>query len=247
MTTSKLTRCTKNSSVPPRYGHNLPSQLFVRKFSSDVENNPSSDLTSIAQGNDRKECAICKKYSQGPCGSLFTSWLNCIDASDPSSKSSACDDLILKLDKCLKENEKYYEDVDVYDDEEVVRNESRWKSFITELESDNDVKLKDFPSESEPEMQYRLKDKMGIIMFYPTYAKEGSKHILVLGYVKDQNGTILAGASSDELVEYEGMYMLRFRADKESRDIKACAVYMEADNDEIDDVIIYERIERIPV
>ena len=246
LTVKASTTCEKNvSAVPPRFGEHIPRKLLAKDFSDDRSN--SNDFTSKIPLKDRNECMICKKYSQGPCGGQFTAWLNCVDSKN--SETSACDDLLVEFDKCLKKNESYYENVDVHEDEDF-ENENKWKSFISELEAENDEQItraKEFPKHNIPEMQFRLRDKTGVIMFHPKYIQDGSEKILVLGYVKDQNDVVLAGASSDEFIEYDGKLMLRFRTNETSSEVKACAIYMEPDQEEINEVVIYQRLERIPL
>ena len=246
LTVKASTGCEKNASaVPPRFGERIPRKLLA-KDSSDGRSS-SNDFTSKIPLKDRNECVICKKYSKGPCGELFTAWLNCVDANN--SETSACDDLIAEFDKCLKKNESYYENVDIHHDEDF-ENENKWKSFILELEAVNDeqiTQVKEFSKRNIPEMQFRLRDKMGVIMFHPKYMQGDSEKLLILGYVKDQNDVVLAGASSDELIEYGGKLMLRFRTNEISSEVKACAIYMSPDKKKIDEVVIYQRIERIPL
>lgn len=192
-----------------------------------------------------------KKYSQGPCGKLFKKWLDCID--ENSGKESICDELVPSLDKCLKQYDDYYENVNIYendDDEEV--NLNHWIEFIASLESgeEHEIVFKDFPPEIVPQLQIRLKKMIGVIEYHPKMLRDGKEYNLVLGYAKDNTGNILAAASFDELVEYEGMLILRFHASNDTQHVMTCGIYMESNdknNENTEKVVIYSRNEQLPV
>jgi len=108
------------------------------------DKNDNGDDMNISgnRNRNRSECAMCKKYSRGPCGALFTKWLDCIDEHDndktniitnnntegnegngdkePKSNSqsqSLCDKFIPPLNECLKEHQDYYDNINFYDDD----------------------------------------------------------------------------------------------------------------------------------
>ena len=235
--------------MPPRFGSRIPYHFLndkKRYFNTTAEKR-SNFPEDIPVKGDRSECAMCKKYSRGPCGNHFTKWLDCIDAN--SGNESNCDDLVLTLDRCLKKNQEYYDKINAYDDEGEDLDQSKWNDFISDLESDQEeaIPIESFPPDKVPDIQIRLEKKLGVIQFHPKMERKKSEHSLVLGYVKDQNGTVLAGASADELVSNDGMYLLRFHTSNDTKDVVVCAIYMDTNEDEKNSVIIYRRVERLPV
>jgi hypothetical protein len=244
------TKCDKGT-VPPQFGSRIPFFLVnhqKRYFNTTTGTMKKSNFPDdIPSKEDRGECLVCKKYSRGPCGTHFKKWLECIDTN--SGNEAVCDELVLPLDQCLKKNQEYYDNINAYDTEDKDEDENRWKDFILELESgeEESIMYDQFPPDKVPDMQIRLEKKMGIIQFHPEITRNGSKHLLMLGYVKDQDSTILAGASADELVDFDEMRVLRFHTSNNTRDIVACAIYTVANDDTPDDIIIYRKVERLPV
>ena len=240
------TRCEK-SPMPPRFGRVIPYHFMVNQ--KRLFNDSNKIGSNIPTKEDRNECLVCKKYSQGPCGKLFTKWLDCID--ENSGKESICDQLVLSLDKCLKQYDEYYDNISIYDndsDEEV--NLDHWKEFILSLESgqEHEIVFKDFPPEIVPQLQIRLQKMIGVIEYHPKILRYGREYNLVLGYAKDNKGNILAAASSDELVEYEGMLILRFHTSNDTQHVKTCGIYMESNDKKSQNnekVVIYRRTERL--
>lgn len=232
------TECEK-SHMPPRFGSTIPYYLlFDRKRDFSV--------TSGVINDDREQCVICKKYSQGPCGKLFKKWLECVDMN--KGKESQCDDLVAPLDKCLKLHEEYYNTIDLYDDSEEKSNINKWKEFILKLEAGDEhpVSFDNFPTEIIPHIQIRLETMMGMIEFYPKVKKSDNEYTLILGYAKDDKGEILAAASASEFYSFAGMPSLRFRATKNTKDIFCCAIYMDVNDEEAGNIIVYRRIESLP-
>lgn len=307
---------------PPLYGKSIPYYIIKRDMSSEsgIFNNGKKgtgssqrDMDSISKaskegntstdnaegaGNEknRSDCPLCQKYSQGPCGTLFTKWMDCIDRhqtqtstssksnkSDGDESQSECDHLMIPLDQCLKEHEEFYDKISLYTDDNDITEDSisDWKGFILDLEkaasttsassSSSEVKpqLQLFPNSIEPEMQLRPKQNMGAAMFHKT---DGQDRILLLAYVKDQDGHLLGAGSVEDLFDFQGQYVLRFRVSSSSgsgsssgssvssdgtskksgsKDVTAYALYQNecesTDEDrEDEDVVIYHKTERIP-
>lgn len=104
-------------------------------------------------------------------------------------------------------------------------------------------------------------------MFHKT---DGQDRILLLAYVKDQDGDLLGAGSVEDLFDFQGQYVLRFRVSSPSgsdsgssvssdgtskksgsKDVTAYALYQNecesTDEDrEDEDVVIYHKTERIP-
>lgn len=244
---NRNTICEK-SPVPPQFGRMIPHHLLLgqkRQFNS-TSKIGSNTSGGIPIKEDRNECLVCKKYSQGPCGKLFTKWLNCID--ENNGKESICDELLLPLDKCLQKHEEYYKKINIYENIGENVNVNYWKEFIVSLESgqEQDIVFEDFPPEIVPQVQIRLEKMVGVVQYHPKLLRDGKDCNLILGYVKDNKGNILAGASFDELVDYEGMLVLRFHTSADTQDVITFGIYMESHEKNTKNIVIYKRAERLP-
>jgi hypothetical protein len=183
---------------------------------------------------------MCKKFSQGPCGKLFLNWLTCID--NNNSNESICDKQLSPLDECLKKHEEYYANVDAYAEEGEENYRTNWEEFILNLESgdEKEVKFEDFPTIRKPLLQFRPQKMLGTIEFH----QEVRDKQLILGYAKDDKGNILAAASSEELLESDKLYCLRFNAIENTTSVIVSAVYM--DLNDSNDIVLYRHVERLP-
>lgn len=252
---SRLTNVTMCDRGPPRYGKKIPLYLLPRRdFSGGSStNNSDGDSSLVPSGGtpsetilsvpkeDRGDCPLCKKYSKGPCGELFKKWLECLDKNEGNEIN--CDVLMAPLDKCLKKNEAYYDKISLYDDNDDEKTIEKWKEFIEEMEGEATTIIRDFDKETEPEMQLRLERQMGAAMFR---SKIGNK-ILLLAYVKDQDGNILGAGSSEELYSFQGQLVLKFGADESCKDVIAHGLYGNEDDDDTEnDIIIFRKMERMP-
>lgn len=231
-----------NVKIPPRFGVFVPRHLLPKDKRSLTTIISKDDTThmidNISQSSSKRtDCPMCKKYSQGPCGDLFTSWLSCIDSNVGNEQK--CDDYVQKLKSCLDNHNDYYEQIDAYgeskDENEDVSIE-RWKSFISDLEQDGSFRMFDKEEKQyQPDMQVRLQSKMGAAMFHPNIKDD----ILLLVYVKDQDGNILGAGSVDELFYWnetdalddkehdanDGRFILRFRVEDDTTQVTVYALY----------------------
>ena len=226
--------------APPRYGKSIPYHLISRKLSNRTVHVPATkndDILSISKEN-RSDCPLCKKYSQGPCGTLFQQWLECIDANE--GEEHKCDPLVVPLDKCLKDNKELYDKISLYDDDNDEDAVEKWREFIQQVEGEDGIKYKPFEEKLQPEMQLRPKSQMGAAMFHPKVDDQ----VLLLAYVKEQDGNLLGAGSVEDLFEFQDQYVLRFSVTGECRDISAHGLY--GYEDDRDDVVIYRKTERIP-
>ena len=265
----------ERSRQPPLYGKSIPYHLISYRNASskssppvsvgEINPPPSEDKDNIksilkaddTKGKDRNECPQCKKYSQGPCGQLFTKWMDCIDANE--GDESKCDDLIVPLDECLKSNKAFYDKISLYEDDNEMTQDSigKWENFIYDLEEggrtdqdDINCKFKPFEKDFQPEMQLRPEQNMGAAMLHQ---KDGIDRILLLVYVKDQDGNLLGAGSVEDLFEFHGQYVLRFRVSSDCRDVTTHGLYRNECEGESDDenggdedVVVYRKTERIP-
>lgn len=186
---------------------------------------------------------MCKKYSQGPCGEIFNDWLSCIDSNMGSEQN--CDEYAKRLKECLDRHNQYYDTIDSYGETQDAKDDEniqKWRLFVDELEQDG--KMITFEDGTHPpEMQIRLKSKMGAAMFHPNISTTGD--ILLLVYVKDQHGELLGAGSVDELFYWNefnnedknhhtsllkeddenGKLILRFRVDDKTTHVNLYALY----------------------
>ena len=185
---------------------------------------------------------MCAKYSKGPCGKLFQKWIKCIDAGE--GDESKCDSLVAPLDECLKQHQDHYDKISIYDDDDDQEAIAKWRDFILEIEQEDGIRFKAFMGNHEPEMQLRPKTNMGAAMFLPKIADE----VLLLAYIKDQDGNLLGAGSVEDLFPFQDQYVLRFGTSSQCKDITVHALYGYQDdsNGSHDDVTIYTKTERVP-
>jgi hypothetical protein len=243
--TTNTTTCQSSSnnnkrrSVPPQFG----TSVRYKHASS-----------SISETNDSNEdCPICRKYSQGPCGTIFRQWLTCTDANkgiDPETKQewhlTKCSHLATPLAQCLQKHESYYENLDIYneDDDENENDDMKdlkeaWQNVIKEVEQKD---RQSFPPEIVPELQVRPTTNTGMAAFVYQYKEK----TLILAYVKDNDtGELLAAGSLEDLWEWEenGYGVLRLALPETTRSVTAYALY-QADTPE--EEILYVKPQRVP-
>jgi len=275
-TTSTTTR--KTPAAPPRFGKSMPHHLLSRPFTTStttkdipIPTNTTNKEDSIQQqqsilvskskaGEKRDEsaCPLCKKYSQGPCGKLFQQWIECIDANENEGDASKCDSHVVPLDKCLKEHQEYYDKISIHDNEDDNDQVAidKWKDFILAIEQEDGIKYRPFsPSHDdahahahEPEMQLRPKSNMGAAMFHPEMVDQ----VLLLAYIKDQDGNLLGAGSVEDLFPFQDQYVLRFGVTEKCKDITAHALYGYKDGSDGSDhgsdesLTIYTKTQRVP-
>ena len=267
---------------PPRFTRRLPrmainSHTGRRSFSSSrilAADGSSQDLLAAAaaqsvQGgninNNKKkdDCPICRKYSKGPCGQLFTEWMACTDANPGKDETTGeelhltkCSALAEKLAECLGEHAEEYSGPLEYDDDDdddgangtdgddqssatipIKDLADAWLELIAGLESSSSTNSREpFPAEFSPELEVRPSSGWGVGAFAPTDDRDEP---LILAYLKDQTGTVLAAGSGEDLNESGGF--LRFQLQKSTETVTACAIYGGQEDDPI-----YERSAMIP-
>jgi hypothetical protein len=257
---------------PPRFTRHVPRmtenlRTGRRSFSSSrvsaaaAAHDSSQDVLAAADAivNKKKDdCPICRKYSKGPCGRLFTDWMACADANSGKDRATGedlhltqCSELAEKLAKCLGEHAEEYSgplnyDGDDVDDKEVGDRSGdisikdladAWYELIGDLESPSStISKKPFPSDIAPELEVRPSSGWGVGAFAPT---DGRGEPLVLAYLRDQSGVVLAAGSGEDLGESGGL--LRFHLHKNTDSVSAYAIYGGEEGDPI-----YKRTVRIP-
>ena len=148
----------------------------------------------------------------------------------------------------------------------------------------------EFPPGARPHIQVRLESRLGVVEFPPRqssssplsssssfnsfnsgkwgnlFGKDSSSSsskrdkVLLTGYVKDQDGTLLCAGSAQDMYFPNGggsdgsddggyFHMLRFNITRETKYIVACALYECVDDDrddEKDGPILFQRVEYLP-
>ena len=252
---------------PPRFTRHIPrprvnARTGRRSFSSSrgvsVADESSQDVLAAAAGKKKAkdDCPICRKYSKGPCSKLFTEWMACTDANPGKNETTAedlhltkCAELAENLAMCLGRHAEEYSGPIEYDDDEVNDKDDSvgsgdipikdladaWLEFIADLECSSSTNpRKPYPAGISPELEVRPSSGWGVGAFAPT---DGRDEPLVLAYLKDQSGSVLAAGSGQDLKESGGY--LRFQLDKEVESITAYAIYGGEEDDPI-----YEKLFR---
>ena len=215
-----------------------------------------SDEMTIADPNDRQDCPICRKFSQGPCGNLFTTWLECTDTHpgmDPEKPNEAlhirkCQDHAGPLSACLTEHRAYYagdedsEDGSIYDDveaQEQLELQEAWLDVISQVEQQHST-IQPFRLNHKPAVEIQPTTRTGMVGF--------AIDNFIMGYVKDQDGTLLAAGSVDDLWTQwkEGYGLLQFQIQQtprgdnsdrkgivKERSVTVYALYMEDDETDV--------------
>jgi len=236
---SSRTSCAannNNNTPPPRFG------MSVRYKSS--SSGASSTIPSIT-ATEEEDCPICRKYSQGPCGELFKTWLKCTEdhkGVHPTTKEelhlSKCSHLATPLGECLETHKDFYDNLNVYNDEEEEEElHKEWTSVVREVEKSAKDSVYEFPDSLTPELQIRPSNNTGMAAFVFNHG-ENSKP-LTLCYVKDaHSGELLAAGSLQDLWEWQDKYgVLKLRIPPTTQAITACALYDDA---------LYSMTQRVP-
>jgi hypothetical protein len=283
LTINAHTSCERSVRQPPLYGKSVPFHLTSRNVASSSSIKSFNNQEKVVDGpkgmkeqdnddiygkistkEEKKDCPLCKKYSRGPCGPLFQKWIDCIDGKEENDQSD-CDYLLAPLDQCLKSHQAYYDKISLYNDDDNGESGdngkhkdllSTWKLFIEDLEytqktGNIKIRFKAFRKDNAPDMQLRPEQNMGAAMFRPN---DGDGRILLLAYVKDDNGNLLGAGSVEDLFEFQSKLVLRFRVTSDCRNITAHGLYQNDDDSNHDgsetarenDFIIYRKTERIP-
>ena len=207
LTGPPLVASCKNSQ-PIRFG------ASVRSLHSDL---PSVD-------NEKEDCPICKKYSQGPCGDLFIQWLACTDKHRTSENShiDKCASFAGPLAECLKIHEVLYDNIQVYNDEPTpIGLQDEWVKVVKEVDASN--KSQAFPSHLKPTLEYRLEIGTGIAGFVMKY---NETQPIIMACIKDSStGDLLAAGSMADLFEYEGRGVLKLVIPASTNAVTVSALY----------------------
>lgn len=197
---------------------------------------------------DREDCPLCKKFGSGPCGETFKRWLACTDdhpgkdASGEPLHLSKCSDLAEHLAKCLDENSEYYEKNDakeVLDSTTDKDGELKhaWKQFVDDMEgsiASGKYNMLPFPEGINPNVEVRLATRTGAAFFSP----EDDGRPLVAAYILDDNGSVIAAGSKDDMDMGTLGCVLQFKlSDTTMKSASVRAVY----DTENDDVAIYSQ------
>lgn len=208
-----------------------------------------SDTLPLIPKDDKNDCPLCKKYSQGPCGELFQKWLACAEQYKSMMDSntneelhlSKCRHLALPMAECLDKHQEYYDSLDVYSDEyeeRVLLQE--WTKVVKQVEEthSSDTVL-EFPPSLTPELQIRPSTNTGMAAFVYNHDDDDNSRTLTLAYVKDAgSGELLAAGSLEDLWEWQDKYgVLRLNIPPKTTAITAYALY---------DDVLYSTMKQVP-
>lgn len=232
----------EQSRTPSRFG---PSIIWSAAGQQRLQSSSSASLSHIDTSN-KDDCPVCKKFSQGPCGEIFKTWMACTekfpgknpDNPDEAWHLSKCQHLAMPLGACLEKHEAYYDELDIYaeDDEEEEQLMEAWNKVISE---EVEATRTPVPFPSPPQLEVKLSNNTGMASF--EYELSGLK--IVMTYVRDDNsGELLAAGSMDDLWRYKGKGILRLAIPPSCTSVTAYALYI----DEHDNDILYQHTQRVP-
>ena len=207
LTAPPLVASCKNSQ-PVRFGASLRSL--------------HSDLPSV--DSEKEDCPICKKYSQGPCGDLFTQWLACTDQHRESENShiDKCASFAEPLAECLQLHKVLYDNINVYKDEPIRMGlQDEWVNVVKEVEASN--KSQAFPLHLKPTLEYRPHIGTGIAGFVMKY--DVAQPIIMACIQDSSSGDLLAAGSTADLFEYEGRGVLKLVIPASTTAVTVSALY----------------------
>lgn len=216
-----MTDCAASPPPPSRFG------MSIRHKSTTIETPP-------VDTENRDDCPLCQKYSQGPCGEIFKTWLHCTDqhrGMNPETNQERhlekCSHLAAPLAECLEKHQDFYDNLNnIYnDDEEEEELMQEWMNVVKEVEESTCAQ--EFSPKLMPELQIRpsKSSQTGMAVFDVENNVTGKP--LTLVYVKDTNtGELLAAGALEDLFEYKQQYgALRLHIPPTITSITAYALY----------------------
>ncbi|KAL7540006.1 hypothetical protein ACHAXR_010350 [Thalassiosira sp. AJA248-18] len=234
---------------PPIFGSSIP-KITTRGLVT------SSGGTSIPDITDREDCPMCKKFGSGPCGEVFKKWLACTDehpgkdaAGEPLHLSN-CSDFAEKLAVCLDTNDEYYsknddnnkQKHDANNDTETDQElKDAWKDFVHSMEAgiaSGEYNILPYPENINPKMEVRLANRTGAAFFVPE--KDGQP--LIAAYILDNNGSVIAAGSKDDMDMGSLGCVLQFKVADGMKSATSRAIY----DNEKDDIDIFSRTMLLP-
>ena len=232
---------------PPQWGSCIPSlQKQQQSFYSSTTTCKKEESISKKE-EDEEDCPLCKKYSQGPCGTIFKKWLSCTDQyknmTHPTTGEELhltnCSHIAEKLAHCLEKHVEYYQAIDDKNNQEHIQ---AWSQFITDFKTDyhpnnnNQTIMIDLSRREkltkqqalifhvDIDMQLRLETQTGISVLNEDNDDDSANYHLLCMFVQDENDTILGASSADEIYEHHDT--LRFQLHKDTtRHITTVALY----------------------
>eukprot|EP00590_Aulacoseira_subarctica_P010778 CAMPEP_0172421362 /NCGR_PEP_ID=MMETSP1064-20121228/7612_1 /TAXON_ID=202472 /ORGANISM="Aulacoseira subarctica , Strain CCAP 1002/5" /LENGTH=284 /DNA_ID=CAMNT_0013161725 /DNA_START=384 /DNA_END=1238 /DNA_ORIENTATION=- len=226
---------SKSRKRPPMFGSSL--QLLIQKQEKEGEGKQGS------KQEQREDCPICIKYSQGPCGDLFKHWLECTDKYtdqiDPDTGEelhlSKCLYLAKPLADCLELNQEFYSKApEVYPDEVL---KLAWQTFLQNMENEEQKTTTTVFPGNYLTPQIQMYGQHGVVSF-----REGKKQQqqLVVGYVKDQDNVVIAAAMREDMLQQAEELNLLIDIPATLQCVTVCAVY----DDDPD--VIYTKVVHVP-
>ena len=198
---------------PPTFGSIVP---IVSTRGIVTTDSISSTTSSVPNIEDREDCPMCKKFSKGPCGSIFKQWLSCTDkypgkdANGEPLHLNKCSDYAETLAICLDSNTDYYTKEDDNSNEQDKTTENDWQEFVKDMEQgieSREYSIQTFQrKENNPSIQVSSKTGTGVCFF----DSEVNGKTIIAAYVLDGNENVKAAGSKEDM-NVQGQYMLQFK------------------------------------
>ncbi|CAB9510008.1 expressed unknown protein [Seminavis robusta] len=221
------TFCDAKQRKPPTFGTSVTRGFHVSSTAAGAAGNAdgNNDIPIILRKEERENCPYCEKYSSGPCGSLFQTWLRCTDqhpGKDPNNPQqdwhlSQCGDHAQALAECLEQYQAYYDkpfkqqeettsstEEDPKEEDDTSRElQQAWERLIhQELK---EIPRAPFPKTHKPAVELRPKDRIAMIMVDMTIHQQklNSNEALLVVFVEDAvTGQLLSAGSTEDVYPY---------------------------------------------
>ena len=252
------TRCSGSVRKPPTFGTSIQAYNTSTSAGTSTRgtNNNNDNITSSRE-QEQEHCPYCEKYSQGPCGKLFQSWLKCTDnhpGKDPNNADSdwhlsACASLAQSLAHCLNQHESYYKytyekpfpstlqvliknEEEEREEEELEELQRAWERLLeNELKA---IPQQPFPNSHKPILEFRDRDRLAVAML-DMYMDNDQKLPLLLVYIQDvssETHELLCAGSKVDLFVLKNRGVLQCCLPQSTTQIQVSALYESPGNEE---------------
>jgi len=224
ITTTNCQSAASSPRRPPIFGTSIKNK---RHFSS--YNNSSGSTTSwLSDPNlnniteDRKNCPICERYSQGPCGELFKTWLQCVDDHPGTIRTSeqetgeerhlsACATHAQALASCLEQHQAFYDNLPFHsdnlqedsddngNDNHIEALHEAWEDFLRDELLPLPIPRREFPTPHKPRVEFRPTDRLAVVTLDVSMAKDdppGAATLLMVFVQEEQQSSTTTTTTS---------------------------------------------------